>query len=95
MITEEIKIQPLGSRIVVRPDDDAESRTTGGIYIPETAKEKPQTGMVIAIGDEEDDIKVAVGQKVLFPKYSGTEIRMDGVDYLIMDSDDVLAIVKE
>ena len=65
------------------------------MYIPETAKEKPQTGVVIAIGDEDEEIKVQVGQKVLFPKYTGTEIKLDGVDHLIMDADDILAIVKD
>ncbi|MEJ2599620.1 MAG: co-chaperone GroES [Anaerolineales bacterium] len=89
-----MKIQPLGSRVLVRPDDEAESRTSSGLYIPETAKEKPQTGEVIAIGDEDEEIKVKIGQKVLYPKYTGTEIKLDGVDHLIMDADDILAIVK-
>lgn len=88
-------VQPLGTRVLVKPDNESESRTSGGLYIPETAKEKPQTGIVIAIGDEEDDIKVEVGQKVLFPKYTGTEIKLAGVDHLIMDADDILAIVSE
>lgn len=95
MTTEEIKVQPLGSRILVRPDGEGESRTDTGIYIPETAKEKPQTGVVVAVGDDEDEIKVEIGQKVLFPKYTGTEIRLSGIDYLIMDADDVLAILKD
>lgn len=88
-------VQPLGTRVLVQPDNETESRTSGGLYIPETAKEKPQTGVVIAIGDEEDDIKVKVGQKVLFPKYTGTEIKLAGVDHLIMDADDILAIIQE
>lgn len=94
MSENDVNIQPLGSRVLVRPDSDAESRTTSGLYIPETAKEKPQTGIVIAIGDDDDDIKVKVGQKVLFPKYTGTEIKLEGVDHLIMDADDILAIIK-
>jgi len=94
MSENEVNIQPLGSRVLVRPDTEAESRTTSGLYIPETAKEKPQTGIVIAIGDDDDDIKVEVGQKVMFPKYTGTEIKLDGVDHLIMDADDILAIIK-
>ena len=94
MSENDVKIQPLGSRVLVRPDSEAESRTTSGLYIPETAKEKPQTGVVIAIGDDDDDIKVKVGQKVLFPKYTGTEIKLEGVDHLIMDADDILAIIK-
>ena len=58
-------------------------------------KEKPQTGLVIAIGDEEDDIPVKVGQKILFPKYTGTEIKLDGVEHLIIEASDLLAIIKE
>lgn len=91
----EVDIQPLGARVLIRPLIEEESRTSSGLFIPETAKEKPQTGEVIAIGEEQDEIKVRVGQKVLFPKYSGTEIKLNNVDHLIMDADDILAIVKE
>jgi chaperonin GroES len=94
MSEQAINIQPLGSRVLIRPDSEAESRTTGGLYIPETAKEKPQTGFVIAVGDEGDEIKVKVGQKVLFPKYTGAEIRLEGINHLIMDADDILAIIN-
>jgi chaperonin GroES len=87
----EQKIIPLGSRVLIRPLE-AENKTSTGIYIPETAKEKPQTGEVIAIGDDEE-IKVKVGQKVMFPKYTGTEIKIDGVEHTIMDFDDLLAII--
>jgi chaperonin GroES len=88
-------VQPLGTRVLVMPDNESESRTELGLYIPETAKEKPQTGTIVAVGDEEEDIKVEIGQKVLFPKYTGTEIKIDGIEHLIMDADDILAIVKE
>ena len=91
----DVNVQPLGARVLIRPLVDAESRTSSGLYIPETAKEKPQTGEVVAIGDEQDEIKVKVGQKVLFPKYTGTEIKLDNVDHLIMDADDILAIIKD
>ncbi|HEY5574692.1 MAG TPA: co-chaperone GroES [Anaerolineales bacterium] len=91
----EVDIQPLGARVLIRPLVEGESRTSRGLFIPETAKEKPQTGEVIAVGDEQDEIKVRVGQKVLFPKYSGTEIKLNNVDHLIMDADDILAIVKD
>lgn len=91
-MTNKVKIQPLGSRVLVCPLE-AESVTSGGIYIPETAKEKPQTGEVVAVGDDEEEIKVKVGQKVMFPKYTGTEIKIDGVDHIIMDSEDLLAVV--
>ncbi len=95
MNDQKVKIQPLGSRVLVRPDKESDNRTSTGFYIPETAKEKPQTGFVVAVGDDEENIKVAVGQKILFPKYTGTEIKLDGVDHLIMDSDDILAIINE
>lgn len=88
------KIKPLGTRVLILPLEE-ESRTSTGIFIPDTAKEKPQRGEVIAIGDEEDEIKVKVGQVVLFPKYSGTDIKLDGIDHIIMESDDILAILAE
>lgn len=91
-MSDKVTIQPLGSRVLVRPNE-GEDKTSSGIYIPETAKEKPQTGEVIAIGDD-DEIKVKPGQKVMFPKYTGTEIKIDGVDHIIMEFDDLLAIVK-
>lgn len=87
-------IKPLGTRVLILPLEE-ESRTSTGIFIPDTAKEKPQRGEVIAIGDEEEEIKVKVGQVVLFPKYSGTDIKLDGVDHIIMESDDILAILAE
>lgn len=90
-----VKVQPLGSRVLLRPDKEGDGRTTTGIYIPETAKEKPQTGFVIAIGDDEETIKVKVGQKVLFPKYTGTEIKLEGVEHVIMDAEDLLAIIND
>ena len=95
MSKSNVNVQPLGTRVLVKPDNDAETRTSSGLFIPETAKEKPQTGFVIAIGDEEEEIKVKIGQKVLFPKYTGTEIKLDGVEHLIMDADDILAIINE
>ena len=96
MMADKIKIKPLGSRVLIRPEEE-EPRTSSGILLPETAKEKPQIGVVIAVGniDEEDEIKVEVGQKVLFPKYTGTEIKIDGVEHLIMDVSDLLAIVED
>ncbi len=85
-------IQPLGLRVLVRPVEQ-EAKTSSGLLLPETAKEKPQIGDVIAIGDDEE-INVKVGQQVLFPKYTGTEIKLDGVEHIIMDATDLLAIVK-
>jgi chaperonin GroES len=85
----ELKIQPLGTRMVIKATE-GESKTTSGLYIPETAKEKPQTGLVMAVGDSED-IKLKEGDKVLFAKYTGTEFKLDGKDYLLMECSDVLA----
>ncbi|GAB4473644.1 MAG: co-chaperone GroES [Anaerolineales bacterium] len=85
----EVKIQPLGTRVLIKPLDQ-ESKTASGLYIPETAKEKPQTGLVIAVGDSEE-VCLKVNDKVLFPKYSGTEFKIDGEEYLLMECSDVLA----
>lgn len=93
-MSDEIKVQPLGERVLIRPLEE-ENRTSTGLYIPDTAKEKPQTGLVVAIGDEEDDIPVKVGQKILFPKYTGTEIKLSGVEHLIMEAGDILAIILD
>ena len=82
-------LQPLGARVLIKPLEQ-EGRTASGIILPETSKEKPQTGLVIAIGDDET-IKVKVNDKVLFAKYTGTEVKFDGADYLLMDHNDILA----
>jgi chaperonin GroES len=85
----ELNIQPLGNRVVIEALE-RESKTASGIYIPETAKEKPQTGRVVAIGDDED-IKLKVGDKVLFAKYTGTEFKLDNQEFILMECNDVLA----
>lgn len=85
----ELRIQPLGTRVVIKPLEQ-ESKTASGLYIPETAKEKPQSGLVMAIGDDED-IKLKVDDRVLFAKYTGTEFKLDGEDYLLMECNDILA----
>ena len=87
-------VQPLGSRVLVRVLAQ-ESVTKSGLYVPDTAKEKPQRGEVVAIGDETDVIKVAVGDRVLFPKYTGTEIRLADEDHLLIESTDLLAILRD
>ncbi|MHB1596527.1 MAG: co-chaperone GroES [Streptosporangiaceae bacterium] len=87
------EIQPLGDRVLIRLVED-EAFTKSGLVIPDTAKEKPQRGEVVAVGDDEEMIKVKPGDLVLFAKYSGTELRLDGADYLILNSADVLAILK-
>ncbi len=85
----DVKIQPLGTRILIRPLEQ-ESKTASGLLLPETAKEKPQTGKVVAVGDDES-IKLKANDKVLFAKYGGTEFKMDGVDYLLLEANDILA----
>ncbi len=90
-----MQIEPLGARVLIRPLDK-ETTTSSGIILPETAKEKPQQGLIEAVGDEEEMFSgLAVGDKILFPKYSGTEIKLDGVEYLIMEEGDVLARISE
>ena len=89
-----INIKPLGDRVVVLPEP-AEEKTSSGIIIPDTAKEKPQRGKVVAVGSGTSDEKMEVkeGDLVLYGKYSGTEITIDGTDYLIMRQSDILAVV--
>jgi chaperonin GroES len=87
-------VQPLGSRVLVRVMVQ-ESVTASGLYVPDTAKEKPQRGEVVAVGDDAELIKVAVGDRVLFPKYTGTEIRVADADHLIIESADLLAILRD
>ena len=94
-----MKIKPLADRVVIEPIE-AEDKTTGGIYLPDTAKEKPQIGKVVAVGagkttDDGKTVKmeVKVGDKVLYGKYSGTDVTVDGKDYLIVRESDILAIV--
>ncbi len=84
-----VNIQPLGTRVLIKPIEQ-ESKTASGLLLPESAKEKPQTGLVVAVGDDET-IKVKVDDKVLFAKYTGTEFKLDGTEYLLMESSDVLA----
>lgn len=94
----EIKVKPLADRVVVKPLEEAE-QMRGGLYIPDTAKEKPQQGEVVAVGPGkfEDgkriDMELKVGNKVLYGKYSGTEVTIDAEQYLILRESDVLAIV--
>lgn len=99
-MAKKLKIRPLHDRIIVRRLEE-EQKTKGGIIIPDTAKEKPQEGEVLAVGNGkilEDGkvlpLDVKVGNKVLFSKYSGTEIKIDGEEYLIMKEDDIQAIVE-
>ena len=87
-------IKPLADRVLIEPVA-AETKTASGLYIPDTAKEKPQTGKVVAVGNGKKDhtMTVKVGDTVLYSKYGGTELKHEGADYLIMREDDILAIV--
>ncbi len=89
-----IKMKPLGTRVIVEPLV-AEEKTQGGIIIPDSAKEKPQSGKVVAVGpgSKDEPMEVKVGDVVLYGKYSGTEIRYENNDYLIMSQSDILAVV--
>ena len=96
-----MEVKPLNDRVLVLRIGE-EEKTSGGIIIPDTAKEKPQEGKVVAVGpgkvnDEGKKIALDVkaGDKVLFGKYSGTEIKIDGVEHLIMKEDDILAIIEK
>jgi len=94
MATKKLNITPLHDRVIVKPAA-AEEKTAGGIIIPDTAKEKPQRGVVLAAGPGKKDepVSVKAGDTVLYGKYAGTEISIEGHDYLIMRESDILAIV--
>ena len=94
-----VKVAPLADRVVVKPLEEAE-QMRGGLYIPDTAKEKPQQGEIVAVGPGRFDdkgnrlaVEVKVGDKVLYGKYSGTEVTVEGEQYLILRESDVLAVV--
>ena len=96
-----MKLRPLGDRVVVKAEEDLEQRTPSGLVIPDTAKEKPQIGEVLAVGpgalDDDGDrlpMDVSVGDRVLYSKYAGTEVKLDGVEYLVLSARDLLAIVS-
>lgn len=94
-------IKPLHDRVILRRIEDNVNQTAGGLFIPDTAKEKPQEGEVIAVGEgkyKEDGTRqtldVKAGDRVLFGKYSGSEIKLDGEEYLIMREDEILGIIS-
>ncbi|MBU0756646.1 MAG: co-chaperone GroES [Nanoarchaeota archaeon] len=95
-----MKIRPLGNKVLVKPKE-SETKTTGGIYIPDTAKEKTQEGEIVAVGpgalDEKGnktEMPVKVGDKVVYESYGGTELKIEGVKHLIFDIKDILAKVE-
>jgi len=94
-----MKFKPLGDRVLLKPIEEEEKK--GGIIIPDTAKEKPQKGEVVAVGPGKKDesgklieMNVKVGDKILYGKYSGTEIKLEGINYLIVNEDDILGVVE-
>ena len=98
-MASKLKLKPLGGRVIVEPTEQ-EEMTAGGIILPETAKEKPQEGKILAAGpgDRDEDgeripMEVQVGDKVLYAKYSGTEVKMDGKKLLILRESDILAVI--
>ena len=93
-IMGKLNINPLADRVLVEPAA-AETKTSSGIIIPDTAKEKPQKGNIVAVGPgtKDNPVTVKVGDVVLYGKYSGTELNHDGKDYLIMKENDILAII--
>ena len=99
-MASKMKLKPLGGRVIVEPIEQ-EEMTAGGIILPETAKEKPQEGKILASGPGERDeagnriaMEVKVGDKVLYAKYSGTEVKVDGKKLLILRESDILAVVE-
>ena len=99
-MASKMKLKPLGGRVIVEPTEQ-EEMTAGGIILPETAKEKPQEGKILAAGPGDRDeggnriaMEVKVGDRVLYAKYSGTEVKMDGKKLLILRESDILAILE-
>jgi chaperonin GroES len=89
-----MKFKPLGERALVKMVE-REQTTDSGIVLPDTAKEKPQTAKVVAVGEFENGVRVSEGDEIVFARYSGTEIKLDGDDYMILDADDILGVVQD
>jgi chaperonin GroES len=88
-----MKVRPLADRVNVKLEKN-EAKTAGGIIIPDTAQEKTQEGTVVAVGDDKDVIKVSAGQKVMYDKYAGTQVKIDGVEHLILKMADIVAVIE-
>ena len=100
MTTKTLKVKPLGDRVIIKPLPQ-EEKTKGGVILPDTAKEKPQQGEVVAVGKgrvtddgKKIDMEVKTGDKVLYGKYSGTEIKIEGEEYLIVKESEILGILS-
>jgi chaperonin GroES len=88
-----MKVKPLADRVMVKLEKN-EAKTAGGIIIPDTAQEKTQQGVVVAVGDDNEVIKVKPGQKVMYDKYAGTQIKIDSEEHLILKMADIIAVVE-
>jgi chaperonin GroES len=88
-----MKVKPLADRVMVKLGK-SEEKTAGGIIIPDTAQEKTQQGVVVEVGDDKEVIKVKAGDKVMYDKYAGTQVKIDGEDHLILKMADIIAVVE-
>jgi chaperonin GroES len=88
-----MKVKPLADRVMVKLEKN-EAKTAGGIIIPDTAQEKTQQGVVVEIGDDKEVIKVKAGQKVMYDKYAGAQVKINGEEHLILKMSDIIAIVE-
>ncbi|MDR3166661.1 MAG: co-chaperone GroES [Treponema sp.] len=88
-----MKVKPLADRVMVKLEKN-EAKTAGGIIIPDTAQEKTQSGVVVEVGDDKDVIKVTAGQKVMYDKYAGTQVKIDGEEYLVLKMADIIAVIE-
>ena len=89
-----MKVIPLEDRVLIKTAE-LEEKTKSGLFTPQTAQEKTQVGVVTAVGSDKEAITVKVGQKIMYDKYAGTSIKVDGADYLIIKSKDILAVIED
>ena len=88
-----MKVKPLGDRVIVKLEKN-EAKTAGGIIIPDTAQEKTQQGVVVEVGDDKEVIKVKAGQRVMYDKYAGAQVKINGEEHLILKMSDIIAVVE-
>ena len=89
-----MKVIPLEDRVLIKTAE-LEEKTKSGLFIPQTAQEKTQVGVVTAVGSDKEAIKIKVGQKIMYDKYAGTAIKVDGAEYLILKAKDILAVIED
>ncbi len=87
-----MKVKPIGDRVLLTVEE-VEEKTASGLFIPQTAQEKTQTGVVVEVGDDEDAIKVKKKDRVMYDKYAGTQVEIDGKDHLIISMSDIIAVI--